>query len=199
METLPATTQMPSQLFTQSFEQSLGANMFTPEYEKSFIDKVLGRKEVEELKAIMAKDTLNRSDLNTLLYLLSSVEVKLVNFGEWDRYLLGKFYAWIRDFVATLEILFDYMEMIDQGKAVGVNEPTKQMLKNIQYKQSHNVKFLADVFLYLARSTLSYKAMGFDTLTSQRFEYSYPNQHATSMAPEAQNKGFLGLGGILKR
>lgn len=185
--------QMPQQSFSPSLEQSLGQNLFTPEYEKTFIDKVLGRQEVEQLKNIMAKDTMTRSDLNTLLYLLASVEVKLVNFGEWDRYLLGKFYAWIRDFVATLEILFDYLEMIETGKARGVNESTKQMLKNIQYKQSHNVKFLADVFLYLARSTLSFKAMGFDTLTSQRFEYSYPNQHQAGMVPEAQNKGLFGF------
>lgn len=188
------TTSLPTQLSmpsVPSFEQSLGGNIFTPEYEKTFIDKVLGRREVEELKDIMEKDELDRSDLNKLLYLLSSVEIKLVNFGEWDRYLLGKFYAWIRDFVATLEILFDYQKMINEGKVSGVSESTRQMLQNIQYKQSHNVKFLADVFLYLSRSTLSYRAMGFDTLTSQRFEYSYPNQSQGGVAPEAQNKGFL--------
>ena len=126
---------MPSFGGGNSFEQSLGNNIFAPEHEKTFIDKVLGRREVEELKTIMERDELSRSDLNKLLYLLSSVEIKLVNFGEWDRYLLGKFYAWIRDFVATLEILFDYQEMIAAGTATGVSPSTIQMLKNIQYKQ----------------------------------------------------------------
>lgn len=165
--------------------------MFSPEYEKTFIDKVLGRKDVEEIKEIMMKDELSRSDLNKLLYLLSSVEIKLVNFGQWDRYLLGKFFSWIRDFVSNLEILFDYEEMIKRGEVTSVNKNTQLMLRNIRLKQSHNVKFLCDIYLYLSRSTLSFKAMGFDTLTTNRFEQAYVGgQGQPSVEPQNRKKMF---------
>lgn len=166
------------------YEQRLGNYLFAGNVEKSFIDKVTAKADVEEIKELMQKDDLERTDLLRLLYLLSAIEIKLCNFGDWDRYLQGKFFAWIRDFVASTELLFDYQDKIKK-KEVMVNSNTSIMLDNIRKKMLHNVKFLCDVYLYLGRSTLSLSAVGFDTLTSNRYEYAYPGQY---QAPQSESK-----------
>jgi len=158
-----------------SWESYLSGGLFNRDVDKTFVDKVLDRQGVERLKEIMRKDVLNREDLLELLYLMGAVEAKLVNFGEWDRYLLGKYYAWIRDFVASAELHYDLLDAISKGE-VKVSAKAMKMLNKIKYMLNHDIKFLVDVYFFLARSTLSLGATGFDTLTKSRFEYFYPQQ-----------------------
>ena len=100
-----------------SYEASLGRYIYGGGgQEKSFIDKTLARSDIDEIKEIMQKSDLERPDLLKLLYLLAGSEIKLVNFGEFDRYLLGKYYAWIRDFVATAENLYDVISNFETFK-----------------------------------------------------------------------------------
>lgn len=169
----------------QPYESYLGQYLYGGQAEKSFIDKTLARSDAEEIKEIMQKEDLTRQDLLKLLYLLSGVETKLLNFGSWDRYLQGKFYAWIRDFVACAESLYDYKEKIEERK-LKVNENTVDMLENIRVKMLHNIKFLCDVYLYLGRSTLSLEAVAFDTITTNRYEYSYPGQQQIPAGQESK-------------
>lgn len=178
----------------QPYTGFLGNYLYGGQQDKSFIDKTLAKSDVEEIKDLMQKEDLTRSDLLKILYKLAGTEIKLVNLGEWDRYLLGKFYAWIRDFVASAEILYDYQDHIDKGE-VKINKDTQRMLKGIKYKMLHNIKFLCDVFLYLSRSTLSLEGAAFDTITKTRFEYYYPGQQQL-VQPETK-KGFfnINLGG----
>lgn len=179
---------MQSNSFLKSYEQALGSNLYNISGDKTFVDKTLAKSDVEELKDIMQKERLDRKDLLKLLYLLAGTEIKLVNFGEFDRYLLGKFYAWVRDFVANAEFIYDILQDIESGKIV-VTDETKELLADVRDKMLHNIKFLADVFLYLGRSTLSLEATAFDTITKTRYEYHYPSQ-AVSSQPAEQPKGF---------
>lgn len=166
---------------TTDFEEMINRATFEGMREKTFIDKVLNREEAKRLQELARKEDLNRSELLEMLYLLSGVELKLVNFDEYDRYLLGKFFAWIRDFVSKTEITFDYIEDLndmirkekDESKKKNLIE-AKEVLTKIKKLDMHNVKFLADVFLFLCRSTLGLSATGFETLTTSRFEYHYP-------------------------
>lgn len=172
------------------YEQYLSQSLYGGQQEKTFIDKTLARSDVNEIKDIMEKEDLTRKDLLKLLYLLSGTEIKLVNFGDYDRYLQGKFYAWIRDFVASAESLYDYKQEINKGN-IKVNNNTKKMLENIRVKMLHNIKFLCDVYLYLSRSTLSLEATAFDTITKNRYEYYYPGQQP--YAPQEQKRGFFNI------
>jgi len=161
-------------------EDFINRNVYEETREKTFVDKVLNREEAKRLQELTKKEDLNRSELLELLYLLAGIELKLVNFDPYDRYLLGKFFAWIRDFVATTEILFDYIADLKdmENKATGKEKKDiKEMidiLERIKKLDLHNVKFLADIYMYLCRSTLSIDASAFDTLTTSRFEYYYP-------------------------
>ena len=78
--------------------------------EKSFIDKMLAKDDVNSVRELIKKDRLSRSDMTELLYLLSSNETKLLNYGEWDRYVIMKFFVWIREFFKVNESLFDYKD-----------------------------------------------------------------------------------------
>jgi len=178
------------QATSQPWEKSLSQGLFSADVEKAFTDKVLDKSGIERIKELMRKPILGRDDLLELLYMLSAVEVKLVNFDQWDRYLLGKFYAWIRDFVASAELLYDLEEEIAKGN-IKINSNTKNMLDKIKNMLSHNIKFLCDVYFYLSRSTLSIGATGFDTLTKSKFEYSYPGQQQPQ--GQQQSKGFLNI------
>lgn len=166
------------------FEQLLGQRMFyqmSPE--KTYTDKLLARSEIKDIKDLIKKEDLTRSDLLELLYLLSSAEIKLANFNDWDRYLLGKFLAWIRDFVSMAEIIYDYQDeyknYTDDSK-----KQIKTMMTNIRKFILHNIKFLVDIFVYLSRSTLSLNMAAFEAMSKSRYEYAYPNMD--SFAPREQ-------------
>jgi len=178
---------------TGSYERQLSGYLHGGSVEKTFVDKTLAKEEVNEIKELMQKSSLNREDLLKLLYLLAGNEVKLLNFGAYDRYLLGKFFAWVRDFVSCSEILFDYKDKVDEGK-IKISPMAKQALLNSEKMLLHDIKFVIDVYCYLGRSTLSLGATAFDTLTSQRFEYAYSNAPGSPSTPE--NKGpFIRIGG----
>jgi len=184
---------MQQQQPAKSYESQLSSGLYGGTVEKTFVDKVLAKEEVNEIKQLMQKSTLTREDLLKLLYLLAGNEIKLLNFGEFDRYLLGKFFAWVRDFVSCAELLFDYKDRVER-KEVKISKLARAALKNSETMLLHDIKFVIDIYCYLGRSTLSLGAVSFDTLTSQRFEYAYSNALPVATVPD--NKGFqIKLGG----
>lgn len=173
-----------------SLENAMANNLFSQNQERTFIDKVLAKNEIEEIKELMEKETLDRKDLGRLTYLIGAVEIKLVNLGEWERYILGKYFAWLRDFISTLEMEYDYYDKIATNE-IEVNEETKRMATNAHNLLIHNTKASIDLFFYLARSTLSLGNTAFDTLTTSRFEYAYPS------APQPQGEEKKSFSNIL--
>ena len=72
--------------------------MFQDQVEKSFTDKVLNREDNRRLQELMKKSSLTEDDVHEILHIISTTGNKLANFNDWDRYLLGKDFAWIREF-----------------------------------------------------------------------------------------------------
>lgn len=97
-----------------TFEYALGQALFSKQSEKTFVDKILARQDVDLVRSITRKAKLSREDLTELLHLCSGAELKLLNYGEHDRYLMGKFFVWIREFVALAEQLYDYKEELER-------------------------------------------------------------------------------------
>jgi len=95
------------------FEKALANSMFQGTSEKTFVDKLLGKEDVQQVREIISKKQLSRTDMMKLLNLLSSNEMKLLNYGEWDRYIMAKFFVWIREFVAVAENLYDYKDDLE--------------------------------------------------------------------------------------
>jgi hypothetical protein len=83
---------------SSNYEKTLSNMMFQEQVEKSFTDKVLNRDDNKRLQQLMKQKTLSEDDIHEILHLISTVGNKLVNFNDWDRYLLGKAFAWIREF-----------------------------------------------------------------------------------------------------
>lgn len=173
------------------YESWLGSSIYGGgQREKTFVDKTMARQDVDEIKDLMMKEDLSRQDLRKLQYLIGGIERKLENFTPYDRYLLGKFFTWIRDFESIIEGLLDFKEKLDEG-TIPKTEYSEKMVENVRHKMLHNFLFLIDVFLYLSRSTLSINAEAFRTITSQRFEYAYSTP-PMALAPEDRRQS-LGL------
>jgi len=81
-----------------SYEKALSNYMFQDQVEKSFTDKVLNREDNKRLQELMKQTDLDEDDIHEILHLISTTGNKLANFNDWDRYLLGKDFAWIREF-----------------------------------------------------------------------------------------------------
>lgn len=195
----------PPPEYSGGYESFLNKNILRADSERTFIDKILGRQDSEILRSLMKKEKLTREDISELLYLLSSINSKLSNFNDWDRYLLGKFFVWIREFATLLEEIHDYgkdlhdpetgMIRLMADEKPEIIAQLSDILFKVENINSHNLKFLVDVFLYLSNSTLSLRATAFDTLTKSKFEYWYPN--APTQEASIPNKG--GFNFFMKR
>jgi hypothetical protein len=178
------------------FEEQIQKSMFTGNKEKTFVDKVLAKDDIDSIRSLMKKPKLTREDLLELLYLLGSSESKLFNLGEWDRYVMLKFFVWIREFCKVLEQIYDYEEDMkkwqEEGKKNVFDEETKQLFNNNIRYMEHNIKFLVDLYLNMGRTTLSLNATGFIELLKNRFEVAYNNNYSQNLGA-VEKKGFGGL------
>ena len=169
--------------------QTLNSNLQKRDNEKSFIDKLLAREEVEHLRQLIKKENLTRSELLDILYNIGSVESKLANYNNWDRYLLLKFHVWIRDFVQKAEHLYDFMEKHEQNNYNNLTERTIKNLKLCKNLMEHMIKFLVDLYLNISRTTLSLGGSAFFESLNNRFEYVYADQQRNIQPVE--KKGFF--------
>jgi len=80
-------------------EDNITKGIFSGQAEKTFIDKLFAKEDVEKIRELIKKPKLTRSELLELLYLISANEAKLVNYSGWDRYIALKFFVWIREFI----------------------------------------------------------------------------------------------------
>lgn len=158
-------------------------NKLNSKYEpSSFSDKLLGKDIGRRLQQLIKKD-LTRDDLLELLYLLTSDELKLANLSEYDRYILGKYFTWVRDLVKLGEFYYDLLETDDIK-----DKKVKEVLRTTKDMVLHNIKFSVDIYLYLLRSTLGVEAFAFDSMSKSRYEYEYGGATPTSLTPPDNKK-----------
>lgn len=196
-----------------SYEQSLNDNIFKGLSERTFIDKVLAKDDVNAIRELTKKPKLTRSELLEMLYLISGTEAKLLNYNEWDRYIVLKFFVWIREFIKVSEILFDYEDELYKkentcricGKLIKVSEEsirckctypipimvltdrTKRLLLNNDMLLQHNAKFLIDLYLNIGRTSMSVSSAAFKELSGNKYELQYMQpQSLAAQVPEAK-------------
>lgn len=178
-----------------NFEAALGQRLFTGNAEKTFLDKILSRKDAERIRDLMRKTPLQREDLLELLNLLSGVEAKLVNLDEWGRYVTLKYFVWIREFIKINMMLFDYKDESEKNQVLRLNDRSRRLLDNNIRLMEHNTKFLIDLYLNINRSTLSLGGSAFFETLKNKFEIGYNQPAATPV--NKQDAGFFG--NFLKR
>jgi hypothetical protein len=190
----PSMIQLP---IPPSFESQMAGAMFSRQQERTFIDKIVARQDVEALRELTKKNNMTRAEILETLYLLTSVESKLLNYSEWDRYVQLKFFVWIREFIKCVELLFDYtddlkLKAADPNRHFKLTPRTQQLLDNCRRMLEHDVKFLVDLYLNIGRTTLSLGATGFDWLLKNKYEVVYPNQSIPNPGPESK-PGLFGI------
>lgn len=153
-------------------EQQLNSNLFTKPAEKTYVDKILARADIERIGVLMRKTNLKREEILELLYLLNSSEIKLVSYDENLRYFLAKFFVWLRDVAQQAELLFYYSDKLSKRPEL-MSENSKKMIESIRIVLENSFKFLADIYLNVVRSSLSLHGKGYDALLSNRFEMNY--------------------------
>jgi len=178
------------------FEGDIKRSVFSGTGEKTFIDKVLAKDDVKAIQELIKKKKLSREELLEILYLISGTEAKLLNYSEWDRYVILKFFVWIREFVKIAEFLFDYEDDLKKKKKEGkvkISARTQKLLDNNSNYIQHNAKFLIDLYLNISRTSMSIGMSSFIELVRNKYEVEYSPTQQTGIA---QKKGLLGfLGG----
>jgi hypothetical protein len=155
------------------FEQNLNSSLFAQQNEKTYVDKLLAKDDIKSIREIIKKPELGREDMLELLDYLSSSEAKLLNLDEWGRYIMNKFFVWIRDFCRMYELMYDYEQQLkDEG--INLDNTTKKLFANNKLMLSHDVKFLADLYLNIGRTTLSLGGSALLEFARNKFEFSYP-------------------------
>lgn len=175
-------------------EDQIANKLFKKDSERTFIDKVLAKEDVNAIRELIKKPKLKREDLLELLYLIVGTEAKLLNFGAWDRYIILKYFVWVREFVKVAELSYDYEDDLKKQHQKGkikLSSRTKKLLYNNQRLIEHNAKFLIDLYFNIARTTLSLGATGLIKLLETRFEMVYSQPGQTDQ-PRQQ------MGGLLK-
>jgi len=205
-----------------AFEDAVQRNIFSQQSEKSFIDKILAKSDVDAIREIIKKPRLKREDLLEILYLLSGAESKLWNFSEWDRYVILKFFVWIREFIKAREILYDYRDTISlksrrcnkckgytevkEGEKLNIcncntpevtyniSEQFDKILSNNELLMEHNAKFLIDLYLNICRTSLSLGATGIMEILKNKYEFIYPGQQTGTPITDSRTT-LVGRGG----
>lgn len=166
------------------FEQDLQNSLFSQNSERTMIDKVLAKEDVNRAKELIKKPKLKREELLEVLYLLAATESKLLNLGEWDRYVILKFFVWIREFIKVAELLYDYQDELkkpENKNKFQLSDRTKRILENNERLIEHNAKFLIDLYFNICRTTLSLGATGLLELIKNKYEVIYPQQTLTQV------------------
>src|SRR4030043_1769857 len=172
-------TQSPSNY--SQFYNNLNKAIFHGESEKSFVDKILGRQDADKLHELIKKEPLTLSDIEEVLFLMTSIDQKLLNYAEWDRYVIVKLFPWIKDFSIVCKTMMIYETQYSEGefnddfKTIDVRDDTYKIIKEINKYLLHDFKFLISTFLLVSNTTLSIDGVAFDVLTTSKFEYSYPS------------------------
>lgn len=196
-----------------SFEENLSRSFFSGGSEKTFIDKILAKEDVESIRKLIKKSRLSREELLEVLYLISGTEAKLVNYSDWDRYVVMKFFVWIREFIQDSELLYDYIDYIESKRVdpmnksgervkrddavikkknlIVISEKTDLTIESIRSVMEHNAKFLIDMYLNIVRTSMSIGGTGFLEILKNKYEISYPNM--AGVAAESNKGGFWSL------
>lgn len=160
--------------------------LFNIKQDTAISDKLLSIENIKKIEKLVQKDELTLEEINQLLYLLTTEESKLLNLDAYERYIFGKFYAWIREFVKLIEEIYRLENDLKNDNIY--DSDLEKTIKKVLYISMHNVKFLIDVFLYLSRTSLSLDAEAFKKFLEQKFEYEYKTTPTQTPVKEEKPK-----------
>ncbi|MEM4364072.1 MAG: hypothetical protein QXS90_02215 [Candidatus Diapherotrites archaeon] len=150
--------------------------------EKSFVDKTMAKEEIERIRGLLKRDFLDRSSMHELRNLLVGFNLKLVNFDDNERILVGLFLNYIENLFLAEEELYQYVELIKTRPGY---ENSVKLLNSSRVRLENTLKFYVDVYLYIINSSLAVGAVAFNAHTTGRYEYVY---HQPQNMPEPKKE-----------
>lgn len=102
------------------FEKIVEQGMFKSLNEKTAIEKLLARKNIEDIRTLIRKPDMSRADTLELLYLISGEEIKLWNWDAQERYVITKYFVWVQEFIKTCQIFYDFQEDLSHSERLCV-------------------------------------------------------------------------------
>ena len=147
------------------FEKQLGQATFGEGGEKTKMNQILSQLEIDRLRELVTKDLLEVNEVDEILNILVSTELKLTNFNENDRYILGKYLLWVSEYGKRYSRAIrtrDYYK----AQWTFLTPRTKSMRIDIEKDYAGTFKQAVHTYCFLARSPLSIGGTLIDRLTS---------------------------------
>ncbi len=164
-----------------SFESQLQNAMTSSKAERTFIDKLLAKEDIARIRDLQRKKNLSREELLELLYMLTGAESKLYKLNDWERYIILKYFVWIREFIKVIEKIHDYKDQINKK---GLTPTAKKAFDNVISTIEHDAKFLVDIYLNIGRTSLSVEGKAFEDLLANKFEMTYDYRQPQQTTPQ---------------
>jgi hypothetical protein len=168
-----------------AFTDAIGTSPFIRSSEKTVIDKLFAREDVDRIRELQKLSRLNRDQLQELLHLLTAVEPKLLNLEPWTMYAMSQFIVGVTGFMTLAMQFCDVNDLIDKREQTGghVSPRTKELFETGRLRVDRSMKFILSTFSYSGRVTLSNKALAFKEFTRERWELEYANKAQQGLIP----------------
>jgi len=170
---------------SNDFQKELQQSIYSNASEKTSQDQVLSREEVMNLRSLISKEFLCSDDINSIQNILVSNEIKMTNFTDREKYVIGKYFVWVSEYakryIKALSANYFYSKYT--GK---LTDNTKNGRKEIEKDYSSTYRLLVHTYCYLIRSPLSVKGALVNRFTTNTQEINYSGLAQNNPVPQTQ-------------
>jgi hypothetical protein len=168
---------------TNPYEQQISNVAFARDFEKTKYDKLLAQSEMQRLRELVSKELFDINDISEIMNILVSTEVKLTNFNENDRYVLGKYLIWVTEYAKRYSTAIRAKDQYQKMWST-LSKRHKELRIEIEKLYAETFKQSIHCYCFLARSPLSIGGSLVKTMTTDRSEMEYKGMPV----PQAQPK-----------
>lgn len=164
---------------------SLRSSPFIIPSERTVIDKLFAREDIDRIKDLQKKRDLTKEEWQELLHLMTAVEPKLLNLEPELMYKFSKFIIAVASFITLSASYSDAKEKLDLRKQSGglISDRALSLFNEARARTDKSTKLLLSVFLYSGRVTLSNKAMAFKEFIRAQWELEYAKGNSQTIIP----------------
>jgi len=179
---MPFNQQLPEPMFN-GYENQLSNATFARDYEKTKYDKLLAQSEMQRLRELVSKELFDINDIGEIMNILVSTEIKLTNFNENDRYVLGKYLLWVTEYAKRYATAIRAKDQY-QKMWTKLSKRHRELRIEIEKSYAENFKQAIHAYCFLARSPLSISGALIKTMTTDRSEMEYKGMPIPQAQPQ---------------
>lgn len=168
------------------YEDAMRQAAYNNDFERTKHDKLLSREEVMRLRELMKKDIHTTDDIQEIMNIAVSTEIKLTRFSDWDRYVLGKYLIWVGEYAKRYSKALRAKKYYEKHWD-SLTARTKELRKEIEKDYAEQFKQCVHAYFFLARSPLSLEGGLIDAFTTDRKDFNYTLPPAPPNGTPQQN------------